>query len=69
MKICLPAIAAGADFPRMLVDLSLGRHVRPSIGQFRNQVWMTSYESSVFLEGERVTSSGRRRVIPLENVA
>ena len=43
-------IEAGADFPAMLVDLTLGRPVPPRVGQFRDGLWMTSYESSVFLE-------------------
>lgn len=42
-------IEAGADFPRMLVDLTAGRAVRPSIGAFRDRLWMTNYEASVFL--------------------
>lgn len=46
-------IEAGADFPRMLVDLAAGRHVEPSIGSFRDRLWMTNYEASVFLtDGE-----------------
>lgn len=47
-------IEAGADFPRMLVDLAAGRPVAPVIGQFRDRLWMTSYEVSVFLEDGRV---------------
>jgi carbamoyl-phosphate synthase large subunit len=43
-------IAAGADFPRMLVDLALGRRVKPAIGQFRENVWITNYETAIFLE-------------------
>jgi carbamoyl-phosphate synthase large subunit len=46
-------IAAGADFPRMLLELTLGRRVLPQIGRYRRDLWMTSYESSVFLaDGE-----------------
>lgn len=44
------SIAAGADFPSMLVDLALGRPVEPEIGDFTAGLWMSSYESSVFLE-------------------
>jgi carbamoyl-phosphate synthase large subunit len=44
-------IAAGADFPRMLVDLAAGRRVRPAIGQFQAELWMTSYEQSLFVPG------------------
>jgi carbamoyl-phosphate synthase large subunit len=43
-------IAAGADFPAMLVRMAAGRAVEPSIGTFRDNLWMTSYESSVFLD-------------------
>jgi carbamoyl-phosphate synthase large subunit len=43
-------IEAGADFPRMLVQLALGRRVAPAIGRFRENIWMTSYETAVFLE-------------------
>ncbi len=42
-------IAAGADFPRMLVDLVLGRPVSPQLGRFEHGLWMTSHESSIFL--------------------
>ncbi len=42
-------IEAGADFPRMLVDLVRGTPVAPAIGAFRADVWMTNYEASVFL--------------------
>jgi len=48
-------IEAGADFPRMLVDLAAGRAVAPSIGAYRDDLWMTNYEASVFLDGSRVT--------------
>lgn len=43
-------IAAGADFPRMLVELTCGAHVAPSIGGFRENVWITNYETAIFLE-------------------
>ena len=38
----------------MLVDLARGRPVAPAIGQFRDRLWMTNYEASVFLEDGRV---------------
>jgi carbamoyl-phosphate synthase large subunit len=47
-------IEAGADFPGMLLALHAGRHVAPSIGRFRDQLWMTNYEASVFLDDSRV---------------
>jgi carbamoyl-phosphate synthase large subunit len=43
-------IAAGADFPRMLVELTLGCRVPPAIGRFRENVWITNYETAIFLE-------------------
>ncbi len=46
-------IEAGADFPGMLVGLALGREVPPSIGQFVDGLWMTSYEASFFVPGDR----------------
>jgi hypothetical protein len=32
----------------MLAQLALGRRVAPSIGRFRDHLWMTNYEASVF---------------------
>jgi carbamoyl-phosphate synthase large subunit len=52
-------IAAGADFPGMLVDLAHGRTVTPSIGAFQPDFWMTSYEASVFLDDDRVDALRR----------
>jgi carbamoyl-phosphate synthase large subunit len=43
-------IQAGADFPQMLLHLAMGRRVPPSIGSFRDGLWMTSFESSFFLD-------------------
>jgi carbamoyl-phosphate synthase large subunit len=43
-------LAAGADFPGMLVDLALNRPVPPAIGAFKPELWMSSFETSVFLE-------------------
>ena len=43
-------IAAGADFPAKLVDLALGRPVAPDVGAFRGDLWMSSFEASLFLE-------------------
>jgi carbamoyl-phosphate synthase large subunit len=44
-------IAAGADFPRMLVDMASGHAVAPSIGEFRDDLWISKFESAVFLPG------------------
>jgi carbamoyl-phosphate synthase large subunit len=43
-------IQAGADFPRMLVRLAVGGRVEPRIGAFRDGLWMTSFESSFFVD-------------------
>ena len=44
-------IAAGADFPRMLLELELGHRVVPRIGQFMADLWMTNFETTILLEG------------------
>jgi carbamoyl-phosphate synthase large subunit len=49
-------IAAGADFPRMILDLAAGRRVSPAIGAFTPDFWMTSYEASIFLDRDRVNA-------------
>ena len=47
-------IAAGGDFPRMMIELVLGRDVRPRIGVFDRDLWMTNYESPLFLTSEEL---------------
>ena len=42
-------IAAGADFPRWLTLMARGRRVDSHVGQFQDGLWMTSYETSVFV--------------------
>jgi carbamoyl-phosphate synthase large subunit len=49
-------IAAGADFPQMLLDLVAGRSVAPALGAFTSDFWMTSYEASIFLDQDRVAA-------------
>jgi carbamoyl-phosphate synthase large subunit len=51
-------IAAGADFAAYLVDMALGRRVAPRIGRYRADLWMTSYETSIFV-GTTELASGR----------
>jgi carbamoyl-phosphate synthase large subunit len=43
-------IASGANFPKMLLKMAMGVALTPQVGEFREGVWMTSYEASVFLE-------------------
>jgi carbamoyl-phosphate synthase large subunit len=62
-------IAAGADFPGMLVDLVAGRSVAPAIGRFTADFWMTSYEASLFLDQDRVDALGAATARRLRHVA
>jgi hypothetical protein len=63
-------IAAGADFPGMLLDLAARRPVEPRIGRFQPDFWMTSYEASFFLDEDRVEALRHRgRPEPLGDVA
>ncbi|MEZ5316959.1 MAG: ATP-grasp domain-containing protein [Vicinamibacterales bacterium] len=50
-------IAAGADFPRVIVDLARDRPVAPFVGHFLDGLWMTNYESSVFVSASAVSFS------------
>jgi carbamoyl-phosphate synthase large subunit len=62
-------IAAGADFPRLLAELALGRLVQPAIGAFRDGLWMTSYESSVFLDAAMLESNKLPKPVSMGDVA
>jgi carbamoyl-phosphate synthase large subunit len=59
-------IAAGADFPSMLIELVLDRPVEPAIGKFREHVWMTSYETSMFMDENYIGFSAAPRRPNLE---
>jgi len=59
-------IAAGADFPRLLVELALGRQVPSIVGRFHDGLWMTSYESAIFLDDSAVGFSQAPRRPGLE---
>jgi carbamoyl-phosphate synthase large subunit len=50
-------IAAGADFARMLIDLTRGHRLAPRIGEFQDNLWMSSYGASVFVPADRVSFS------------
>jgi carbamoyl-phosphate synthase large subunit len=43
-------IASGADFPKLLIKMAMGAEIAPLVGEFREGLWMTSYEASVFLD-------------------
>ena len=62
-------IQSGADFPEMLLRLAMGRKVLPSIGAFRSDLWMTSFESSFFLDGETLGLSALAKSASMEAVA
>jgi carbamoyl-phosphate synthase large subunit len=66
-------IAAGADFPRMLLQLARGCTVQPAIGAFRDKLWMSNYEQPIFLEHDdasgRMTPAQLRLPIALGEVA
>jgi carbamoyl-phosphate synthase large subunit len=47
-------IAAGADQPLMLVQLAIGRSVERQIGDFKNGLWLTNYDTSLFLDPARL---------------
>src|SRR5262249_52899198 len=47
-------IEAGADFPMMMLQIAAGCRVAPAIGRFRDNLWMTNYEASVFLEADNM---------------
>jgi len=61
-------IAAGADFPKYLVELALGRAVPARIGRFRDDLWMTSYEASIFVDAEEL-ATGRKPPMVMGDVA
>jgi carbamoyl-phosphate synthase large subunit len=45
-------IAAGANFPRLLVELALGREVEDQIGSFESGLWMTNFETMIVLRAD-----------------
>jgi hypothetical protein len=49
--------------------MALGRHVPPQIGAFRDQLWMTSFESSFFLEAPNLVRPGFDARVPVGEVA
>lgn len=61
-------IAAGADFPRFLIDLVVGRSVPPRLGRFRDQLWMTCFEAALFVEASDM-ATGRRPPAIMQVVA
>jgi carbamoyl-phosphate synthase large subunit len=61
-------IEAGADFPLMLVQLAAGWRLAPCIGCFEDDVWMSNFETSVFLAGSNITLEPYRPT-PIAEVA
>jgi carbamoyl-phosphate synthase large subunit len=50
-------IAAGADFPAWLIEMRLGRRVRPALGKFTDGLLMSCYESAIFLAPQVVAAA------------
>lgn len=61
-------IAAGADFPRYLIELTMGHVVPSRIGRFRDDLWMTNYEASIFVDAEEL-ATGRKPPLVIGDVA
>jgi carbamoyl-phosphate synthase large subunit len=61
-------IEAGGDFPRYLIDLTLGRPVAPRIGQFRDELWMTNYETGFYVPADQL-DPGRKVPVAVDDVA
>jgi hypothetical protein len=53
----------------MLVDLTRGHAVLPSVGRFRDRLWMTSFETAVFLDEARIALPCLEPVAAVEAVA
>jgi carbamoyl-phosphate synthase large subunit len=62
-------IQAGADFAQMLVLMAMGKKVAPTVGEFRDGLWMTSFESSFFLESRQVRMQTFNRRVRLVQAA
>ncbi len=45
-------IAAGADFPAWIIEMCCNRRVRPCIGKFTDRLFMSCYESAIFLHDD-----------------
>jgi len=49
----------------MLVDLAEGRRVSPAVGRYQDNLWMTSYESTMFIDEAAIGfSESETRSIP-----
>ena len=47
-------IAAGADFPAMLIRMARGETVAPALGAYQSDMWMTKYDAAIFLPSEQI---------------
>ncbi|MBZ5495469.1 MAG: ATP-grasp domain-containing protein [Acidobacteriia bacterium] len=54
-------IAAGADFPAWLIEMRLGRRVRPALGKFTDSLLMTCYETALFLSSNVAAVGGMKQ--------
>ena len=53
----------------MLVDLVRGRRVAPAIGRYQEDLWMSSYETPVFVTAESIGFSTTPAVRTISEVA
>jgi hypothetical protein len=53
----------------MLAELALDRRIQPAIGAFRDGLWMTNYESSVFLDATMLDSNRLLKPLSVGDVA
>src|SRR5439155_19577104 len=54
-------IAAGADFPALLVQLKAGVHIAPQLGLFQDGLAMMSFEESIFATEAELTGRHKER--------
>ena len=60
-------IAAGADFPAWLIEMSCGQKVAPCIGKFTDKLIMTCYESALFLQNDKAVNVKDDEAVELRN--
>jgi carbamoyl-phosphate synthase large subunit len=57
-------IAAGADFPSWLLEMRMGKKLRPMLGEFTEGLVMTCYESALFLHSAIADGGERGEQLP-----
>jgi len=62
-------IAAGADFPKYLLQLAAGLKVVPTIGAFKDNLWMTNHEASTFVTAADLETRRLHLPVPTREAA